>query len=175
MPYKDPHSPEAKASTKRSCSKYYAKNKQSFADRWKKWCKDNPERRKEQKHKDTMKNLETNVAKILAWKQADPDRRRRSAGAYHRREKERFIEAYGGKCQCCGEPQYEFLTLEHVFGRGKEERKQFGLRLYLKARKEGYPKDKYQCLCWNCNAAKGVYGKCPHQKIEHELRLVSGC
>ena len=33
------------------------------------------------------------------------------------KNKERIIEAYGGKCECCGESIFEFLTIDHRNGR----------------------------------------------------------
>lgn len=56
--------------------------------------------------------------------------------------REQVITAFGGKCQCCGETDHRFLTLDHINGR----------------------KDKFQILCFNCNCAKGIYGICPHQE-----------
>lgn len=81
--------------------------------------------------------------------------------------KRKTIEAYGGKCVCCGESIMEFLTVDHINGNGAEERKQIGRNgghyFYYYLKKLGYPKDNYQVLCFNCNCAKHMYGTCPHQ------------
>jgi hypothetical protein len=84
------------------------------------------------------------------------------------------IDAYGGNCQCCGESDKRFLTLEHVYGRKNHGRSATGKRITGKkamaeVKRLGFPKDKFQILCFNCNCAKGIYGKCPHQ-IEREVR-----
>lgn len=79
-----------------------------------------------------------------------------------------MIIAYGGRCACCGENEFAFLTLDHIGGGGAEHRasikqgnKVLRIRQQLKA--EGWPKDKYRILCMNCNHATR-YGKtCPHQ------------
>jgi hypothetical protein len=77
------------------------------------------------------------------------------------------INALGGKCECCGEARIEFLTIDHINGledRIKNQRS--GEGLIDRVRKEGYPKDKYRVLCYNCNCSLGFYGYCPHQSPE---------
>lgn len=96
---------------------------------------------------------EDNYDKIAAAKRAGRDR-----------AKEEGIRHYGGKCSCCGESEIKFLTIEHLNGRENEKgKRRTGKEAWLRARREGYP-DNYTVLCFNCNCAKGVYGKCPHQK-----------
>lgn len=88
-----------------------------------------------------------------------------AAKGYRRKLRLEFLEEFGGKCFCCGETHPYFLTLEHIHGRTKVKGKSRGLPSsaeLAKARSEGWPKDKYQLLCYNCNCAKGRYGACPH-------------
>lgn len=87
---------------------------------------------------------------------------------YLNRIREEGIKEYGGKCVCCGEITTEFLTIDHINGRSEEEVKHGGRavkgkKLFLHLKSKGWPKDNYQLLCWNCNCAKGLYGKCPHE------------
>lgn len=87
---------------------------------------------------------------------------------YYERLKILCIEAYGGKCTCCGEAHIEFLTLEHKGGRGDKDKHKSGANktgwsMYQRARAEGWP-DRFTILCFNCNCAKGVFGTCPHKK-----------
>lgn len=93
------------------------------------------------------------------------------------RLRQKVIEAYGGLCVCCGEHRKEFLQLDHKNNDGAAERREMSrcendgnltYRLYRKLKKTGFPKDRYQLLCSNCNLAKGIYGECPH---ERERRL----
>lgn len=74
--------------------------------------------------------------------------------------------AYGGACQCCGEPERKFLSIDHINGGGNAERRRIGrpggVVFYRWLRKNGYPPG-YQTLCHNCNLAKGFFGTCPHQ------------
>jgi hypothetical protein len=83
-----------------------------------------------------------------------------------RKLREEFFEHYGGCCQCCGESRFEFLTVEHVNGGGRQERKKMSTEhLLRKLKREGYPQDgRYTILCFNCNQAKGAYGYCPHHQ-----------
>ena len=74
------------------------------------------------------------------------------------------IIAYGGKCNCCGESTVEFLTIDHINGRDYEVIKMTGKKLWLWLKARKFPTDNYQLLCFNCNCAKGIYGRCPHVK-----------
>ncbi len=92
------------------------------------------------------------------------DRRR----AYAKKIKLEGITAYGGKCNCCGESQAEFLTIDHINGRADERAvgrsyKMTGHKMWLILKKLNYPTTDYQLLCFNCNCAKSIYGRCPHK------------
>lgn len=67
-------------------------------------------------------------------------------------------------CACCGEPNTEFLCIDHVNGGGGSHRKQIGpggYAIYIWLRKNGYPEG-FRVLCFNCNYAV-IGGKdCPH-------------
>ena len=82
------------------------------------------------------------------------------------------LDAYGGKCACCGETQDEFLSIDHINNDGAEHRKQLSKRsvrggggslMHQWLKNEKYPEG-FQVLCFNCNMAKGFYGQCPHSK-----------
>lgn len=74
--------------------------------------------------------------------------------------------AYGGKCACCGEPHTDVLTIDHMNNDGAQHRREIGAgsALYSWLRKQGFPQDGFQLLCFNCNRARFYYGVCPHQK-----------
>jgi hypothetical protein len=81
------------------------------------------------------------------------------------------VEAYGGRCACCGEADLSVLTVEHSFGDGKAHRKRIGgggSIIQRDLKKRGWPQDEgITILCWNCNVAKGRFrggGVCPHEK-----------
>jgi hypothetical protein len=84
-----------------------------------------------------------------------------------------MIEALGGKCACCGEDHPQFLTLEHVqggrhfygkrYGRGEGYQQSSTYMEMARAKREGWDRTRWECLCMNCNFAKGHYGECPHR------------
>jgi len=96
-----------------------------------------------------------------------------------RNRKQEFVDAYGGKCSCCGEKHLEFLTLEHINGDGRIHRKELqasgqvtgkavGGKMYSWLKKHHYPKNGFTVLCWNCNCAKKYGRPCPHTD-EHKI------
>lgn len=71
--------------------------------------------------------------------------------------------AVGGKIRCsvCGFEDIRALTIDHIKNNGAEERRKlFGDRLYAGTtfyrwlRKNNYPENGYQILCFNCNIIK---------------------
>lgn len=85
---------------------------------------------------------------------------------YSIRIKKLVVEAYGGKCICCGETIQEFLSIDHINNNGKQDRLKYGsgTSFYVRLKHKNFPKKEYQLLCMNCNFAKGKFGGCPHQK-----------
>ncbi len=106
---------------------------------------------------------EKNRDKVLAQKR-EPARRdaaNKSRRERHRELREEFLAAYGNECECCGETQKHFLTIEHRDGGGKKHRGSVGAAGVLQdMKRQGWPKDKYALLCYNCNCARGFYGFC---------------
>lgn len=74
---------------------------------------------------------------------------------------------YGNKCNCCGENNIMFLTVDHINNDGYKEKRSSGSRytgrnLYKKIIDSGFP-NTYQILCMNCNFGKHRnHGICPH-------------
>lgn len=79
------------------------------------------------------------------------------------------LEHYGGKCVCCGEDRYEFLAIDHINNDGKKDRDVAGTgtSFFYWVIKENYP-DNLRILCHNCNMARHIYGKCPHENKRDE-------
>jgi hypothetical protein len=99
-----------------------------------------------------------------------------------RKLKELVILHYGGKCACCGENEFDFLTLDHKNNDGSAHRKDVastekqkanngrgmgGSKMYSWAKRNGFPVI-FQVLCMNCNWAKGIHGVCPHERKTNE-------
>lgn len=104
-------------------------------------------------------------------------RKRSRARARERRKK--VIEHYGGKCACCEDATYEFLTVDHKNNDGASHRRElmntpgsrnyaFQIVNFIVA--NDFP-DGFQILCWNCNLAKAKHGECPHERQRREDRL----
>lgn len=83
--------------------------------------------------------------------------------------KREVLSAYSTslRCVCCFETTFKFLTLDHVYNDGKQDRESCKNAVFQKLKREGFPnKDKYQVLCFNCNFGKAVNkGVCPHKDI----------
>lgn len=127
--------------------------------------------RLESKRRSNKKHSVERTAAAIKWARENPEKRNIIQRNWRWRRRFEVIEAYGGKCACCGESNPEFLTIDHIDGTGAEHRRQMGkgktfagAEFYNWLRKQGYPKDNYQLLCMNCNFAKGHFGICPHQK-----------
>lgn len=85
------------------------------------------------------------------------------------RIKRQVINHYGGKCNCCGEVNEKFLTIDHINNDGNKYRRSNdrcrlgGIHLYEWIIKNNYPLD-LQVLCYNCNCGKNINGGvCPHR------------
>ncbi|MFA5130461.1 MAG: hypothetical protein WC477_06150 [Patescibacteria group bacterium] len=79
--------------------------------------------------------------------------------------KERVINGYGGKCECCGETLLDFLTIDHINNDGAKHRKEFGRagKVHRWIISNNFPEG-FQVLCFNCNYSKYFNsGKCIHQ------------
>jgi len=81
--------------------------------------------------------------------------------------------AYGGpKCNCCGENEIRFLSMDHIDNNGGEHRKEIpstkSLLGWLK--KNNFPTG-FQVLCMQCNFAKGKHNICPHQQMKTPIDI----
>lgn len=99
---------------------------------------------------------------IRDWYKKNIKKRRAKGVEYRLKWRQEMINAYGGKCDCCGETEPKFLTIDHINGGGKKDREQNGNTI-LKLKRLGWPQDGYRLLCFNCNCSRGFYGECPHK------------
>jgi hypothetical protein len=141
-------------------AEHYAANREEQKARRKKYYAENSEQEKLYQREYYGENKET----ILA-KQKTNTNRKEYFKKYYRDLKQRVITAYGGACECCGEFYFEFLTIDHINGQGRVDRKAkgSGSGFYAWLEKNGFPKEGYRLLCINCNFAIGKYGHCPHK------------
>lgn len=111
-------------------------------------------------------------AQMTRWRLAYPEAWKALGKRWRDGVRYRCLAAYSNglpSCACCEEETFEFLTLDHIDGGGNEARRREGHRggtaQYSRLSRQGFPPG-YQVLCWNCNAAKGLYGECPHVTAE---------
>jgi hypothetical protein len=111
-------------------------------------------------------NREHRIAYRKKWYAVNREDQIRKHKETTRLRKLKVLEHYGKDCVCCGESNWECLTIDHMNGGGtkhREETKRFGTGFYMWLIKNNFPEG-YQTLCWNCNCSRGQYGYCPHQK-----------
>ena len=155
--------------------KWYLKNKEHVRIRNKKWSENNREKERAAGrawyHRNKHRTRAKRIAKAKAWYQRNKDRILPIKTLRYRKLlielRNNVFGHYGNRCNCCGLTDTHFLSVDHVnYGKGngipKTERKIGTSKMYEKIIAEGYPAE-YQILCMNCNWAKGIYGKCPHQ------------
>lgn len=130
------------------------------------WRKNNPEKVKAISKRDYEKNKEKHYALCAKWASEHREENRQRANAKNAQLRTEAINAYGGKCVCCGEIEFAFLAIDHINGGGNKHRKIVGAssQFIRWLKKNNYPTG-FQILCHNCNLAKGFYGACPHQSF----------
>src|SRR4051812_571025 len=79
--------------------------------------------------------------------------------------KQQAVDAYGGKCACCGDARIYYLQIDHINGGGNAHRRELGMtsnslsgtysgyQFYMRMKKLGWPPI-LQVLCANCHNAK---------------------
>lgn len=106
------------------------------------------------------------IAARKAYPKLSPEYRRATQQRHNKKVRAAVLAAYGSVCACCGETEEKFLSLDHINGGGRKQRKELrktGTAFYSWLCSQGFP-DGLQVLCMNCNWAKGIYGACPHKK-----------
>ena len=78
-------------------------------------------------------------------------------------------------CNCCNlNSHLDFLAIDHIAGKKQMDSEPELIKLGYSSKLDGnglvnwivrndYPEG-FQIICHNCNAAKGYYGKCPHER-----------
>ena len=141
MPYKDPE-----------------KAREYWKLRKRKLYKENPEKYRKL-HKEYYQKNKKKCRKMAREWQNNHKQLIKERGFQVRMEVLRHYSNGTMKCNCCGESNPKFLTLDHINGGGNLTPS--GLVLARWLRKRNYPEN-YQVLCFNCNQAKYIYGRCPH-------------
>jgi len=137
---------------------YYRKNRELVKQKWAAYRKAHPEIIK-------AGSINYSLRNEAVIKQRSKTRREAL-------RKETF-NAYGGKCSLCGESRQEFLCIDHVYNNGKEDREKFGgsgVILYSQLRKQGFPKNGYRVLCYNCNMARMLKEKMSVPQLPKQVK-----
>lgn len=114
-------------------------------------------------------------AKYFA-KPKNRNRRKYTSLQWRIKNKHKAIEAYGGKCNCCGETHPWFLTFHHVNHDGKKHRQAIPgkgtMALVRWLRNNNYP-SMIELLCANCHLAVTSKTSCPtgHRNFKASERL----
>lgn len=91
---------------------------------------------------------------------------------YRLKLKEQVFTHYAGnppKCQCCGEKERGFLTVDHINGGGQKAREISHSSTYMLRDiiRDNFPLS-FQILCFNCNCGREHAGGkdkiCPHKQ-----------
>lgn len=151
---------------------YYKKNREKILARTRAWQKANKNKVAKRRKEWIAENYDhyRNVMRIASKKWRDKNISVVQAHRYATRNKlrEDVLNAYGHRCQCCGEIKRQFLCIDHINNDGAKHKRDNNLKsaqaFYTWLRKNNYPKDNFQVLCHNCNMAKGFYGACPHNE-----------
>lgn len=160
-----------KQSERPSFKKWYAANRERIikkaAARNKKLKEERRIYCREYYHKTKTPDKQRKRAQRQAQRYSDnPELYKKYARQYRERLRGEFIATYGGKCACCGEAEPAFLTLEHKNRDGYIHRQKYSTSsgILAELRRQGWPKDKYEILCFNCNRATHEQGICPHRR-----------
>ncbi len=77
-------------------------------------------------------------------------------------------------CECCGESELDFMTLDHPRNDGAKHRDKLGMSgpmFYRWLIKHKFSK-KLRILCFNCNISRSMRGSCPHDRAKTPNALV---
>ncbi len=78
------------------------------------------------------------------------------------------FDMYGWRCECCGEREPMFLSIDHIEGKGnihREETKKMGSNDWYKFLIENNFPEGFRTLCLNCNLGRQRNGGiCPHKE-----------
>lgn len=114
----------------------------------------------------TAESKARNKERDRLWRAKKYKRTAAEIRAMHKMRRERLrqqvLAAYGGLCACCGESEQAFLTVDHINNDGAEHRENYRGDFYIWLRRNKFPTDNFQLLCWNCNITKHRLGRCPH-------------
>jgi hypothetical protein len=120
-------------------------------------------------------NQKSRVSSTKRWVEKNREKSLIYNREYRANLRKQIIDAYGGKCTCCGECRLPFLTIEHKNGGGRKHRKESksGDKMYREIINNRFP-DIYTILCMNCNFASRGGRICPHEQERQAALAAAG-
>lgn len=83
----------------------------------------------------------------------------------HAKHRKLVLDHYGRSCECCGESNECFLTVDHIVEiNSKKKRQELGHNgIYQWLVRNNFPLG-FRIMCYNCNCGRSKYdGVCPHK------------
>lgn len=158
---------QRKAKNREAAARYRERNRDLVNARMQNWREANREKSREQSREWRNRKLANGTPEEIAEIRRKESEKTKKVQDRCRSE---VFAAYGGPvCNCCGETQIMFLSIDHVHNDGAKERKSgayngSGSAFYGWLRKNKFPPG-YQVLCMNCQVGKHKNGGvCPHQR-----------
>jgi hypothetical protein len=144
--------------------KYFSEEEQKSGhnEASKRYVQRHPEKRRETIHSHYEKYKVEKAVYTREWYEKNKDRKDAKRRELFASRREMFFQMYGKVCACCGEPETEFLVLDHIGGQRGKKRAEMPVA-YKDALSKHQP-EKYRTLCHNCNQATRYDRVCPHKK-----------
>jgi hypothetical protein len=147
---------------------YYERNKKRILERQREYVATHKEQHAATCKRWAKKNKKKMDAYYAQWRSENQEKVQQKQKKYKGRLRDECFSHYGDKCSCCGEHRKEFFAMHHIEGGGRQHRLtekmlQQGGGIYLWLKRHGYPKN-FEIQCHNCNASRGYYGYCPHER-----------
>jgi hypothetical protein len=118
-------------------------------------------------YKDKSKQKEHSKLYMREWRKIPKNHEKHNKRSRDRNRKNRMIvlNHYGLICNCCGESNIKFLTIDHDDNGGNKHRRLIGnssTSLMLWLIKNNFPAG-FSTMCYNCNLGRAKNGGiCPH-------------
>ena len=148
--------------------KYKIKNKKKIAAQAAVWYKENRERHLMKGKEYYQKNKKMIQAKHRLHRIKNRDKLIEYGKARRLNQKRICIDHYSkgkNECSCCGEKEFNFMTLDHIKNNGRIDKVKSNNNLHNYLIRLGFPKG-IRVLCFNCNSGRDLSpGKiCPHKR-----------
>ena len=103
------------------------------------------------------------------WYRANPGHYHGVTTKHRRKLRIETLAEYGGQCVKCGISDTDVLDIDHIYNDGAKDRKKnlFAYNLYRELKKLGFPKDRHQVLCKNCNWKKEILRR--RNKVAYQI------